>query len=129
MNLFYLIFFLFFFSDLSCNYKAGNGIGKREYRVGKIDSPRECSIRCIRMKKRRADVNGVIYASRFRVCYCVGGMTGRRKNAIWRSCFLEEKTKTTPKLLLETRLAKGEIPIFEQKRSVPQMLIILIFFV
>ena len=60
------------------------------------------------MKKRRQDINGVIYASRFRVCYCMGGMIGRRNNKIWRSCFLEEKTKTTPKTLLETHAAKSK---------------------
>lgn len=92
---------------MTCKYESGYGIGKREYRVGKIDSPRECSLRCIRMKKKRPDINGVIYVQPYRVCYCVGGMQGRRKNTIWKSCFLEEKESGPVKTSQLTYLARG----------------------
>jgi len=94
---------LYFSSDLTCIYKSGEGIGKREYRVGRTKSQFECSSRCIVMKKRRSDVNGVMYSARYRACYCIGKMQGRRRsNLIWRSCFLVEKnaitTQTVPEI-------------------------------
>ncbi|XP_066915334.1 uncharacterized protein [Clytia hemisphaerica] len=96
----WLLVIIFFLStahaeDLVCQYKPGNGIGKREYRVGKIHSPLECSTRCIEMKKRRSDINGVIHSARYRVCYCIGTMQGRRRNPTWKSCFLVNKNSQT----------------------------------
>ena len=88
-------------------------MGAREYRVGKINDPLECSRRCIKMRERRTDINGVIYASRYRVCYCIAGMKGRRRNTIWKSCFLVEKNEgTTQPLTIQARMQGEYIQCF-----------------
>lgn len=75
-------------NDKRCTFYNGDGIGKREVKVGPM-SGSECISACLELKEKDDTVNGVtIKSNNDPGCYCEYEMASRTHSDYWRSCFI-----------------------------------------
>ena len=83
---------LFPFSEYSCQFVRGDGIGGTEQNIGNKPNPQACIDACINKKKTEPDINGVtMRPSGKGSCYCEKKWKRSNNSPSWKTCHLRLK--------------------------------------
>ena len=71
-----------------CTFLPGDGVGGTEKTIG-MQTGNDCVRACLKLKETDSNVNGVTLLSSDKPgCWCEIGMNDRKKNAKYKTCFL-----------------------------------------
>ena len=82
----------FSFSEYSCEFVKGDGVGGTEQNIGNKPNPQACIDACVYKKKTDPEINGVtITPSGKGSCYCEKKMKKSNNSPSWKTCQLRHK--------------------------------------
>ena len=80
------------FSDYSCNFVKGDGVGGTEQNIGNKPSPQACIDACVNKKKTNPEINGVTITPTGKgSCYCEKKMKNSNNSPSWKTCQLRHE--------------------------------------
>ena len=87
-----------FFSDYSCKFVTGDGVGGTEENIGYKPTSQECRDTCVIKKKTDPEINGVtITPSGSGSYYCEKNMVNSNKSPSWKTCILNKENDSESK--------------------------------